>query len=80
MAVVMTERTITCPNGCDPADLEREHWERMESEEGDVTWRGIPAGVRYTCHACGWEADWNPRQGLMVNDPGHLAPVYDRYD
>ena len=71
---MMHKRTMTCPNGCDPDSLIRESWLR---EPGGY----LPEdqhthyGVRYICEACGWEADWNDVQGLMVNDPGALGPM-----
>lgn len=74
------ERTITCPHGCDPSQLERDGWVRVESEKNSVDWEGVPYGTRYTCHACGWEADWNPKQGLMIVDEGHLAPIFEVYE
>lgn len=76
----MNRKTVTCPNGCDPSGLEREHWYRVESEKNAADWLGIPTGTRYLCRWCGWEADWNPRQGLMVTDEGRLGPIYDQYN
>lgn len=69
-----TQRRITCPHGCDPDDMEREPWQAADDGEPvirrEVKTLGAAFGARYLCHGCGWEADWNPKDGLRVNVRG----------
>ena len=60
------ERTIYCPNGCDPELLERGAYGGFKATVGGFKY---PLN-EYNCGACGWSAIWTLEQGLVVeNNP-----------
>lgn len=62
----MPERTVTCPNGCNPAALEREPWDLLRGTDD----RKATHGTEYFCTECQWQAVWNDADGLMVKFAG----------
>jgi len=51
----MPKRTIKCPNGCDPEDLERESGTVVGSQ---FPYHNDNNMTQYHCKGCGWTAKW----------------------
>ena len=67
----MVDRTVFCPNGCDPEQLEREYvegfWIGTPGLAGSV-WNAPSA--EYHCLECDWTANWTHKVGLRVTHSG----------
>lgn len=73
------KQTITCPNGCDAAELEREDSGGFVAPgifQAGAGWRNRQGGLYdppdaiYHCQSCDWTARWVLGEGLQVQVAG----------